>query len=219
MNLLKKQKELHSEGSQLLAQEDLMGILNTYGKVEVGGSYVYELLSHRDLDLGIISETLTKDTFGEMVGGLASLSAVIKIKTSDRVNFRTPNEDRPQGYWIGVSYILGGETWNIDIWYQKSEWQVDETAKWIERLSKLSEEQRMTILKLKEELRSQGRYGVGKDYQSVDIYKAVLENNIHSTEGLDDLEKWETVADFSTEGGVPVSKILEEIEKIKQKKL
>lgn len=219
MNLLEKQKELHREGSRLLNETDFISILKQFGTLEVGGSYAYELLSYRDLDLGIISETLTKEKFGELVGALVSLPAVSKIKTSDRVDHGKPDDGRPHGYWIGVSYILDGEAWNIDIWYQKSEWQVDETAKWIERLSKLSDEQRMTILKLKEELRSQNRYGVGKEYQSVDVYKAVLENDMHSIEDLDASENWEQIADFSKEGGVPVSKILEEIEKLKQKKL
>jgi len=175
MNLLEKQKELHDEGSRLLAKGDIISILEKYGTIEVGGSYAYELLSYRDIDLGVISESLTKEKFGEMVGALVTLPSIAKIKTSDRVQY-AQRAGGPQGYWIGATYVFEDQTWNFDIWYQKAAWQIDETEKWKELLSELTAEQRTAVLELKEALRAQDKYGVGKQYQSVDVYKTVLDS-------------------------------------------
>jgi len=110
-----------------------------------------------------------------MVGKLATLPSIRKTKTSDRVNHTHAREKGIQGYWIGLEVNFENTIWNLDIWYQKPEWQNDKTSEWLEKFSVLANEQRASILRMKEELRAQGRYGVGKEFVAVDVYRAVLE--------------------------------------------
>ena len=71
-DLLDKQNKLHASGETLL-KEVLMPILEKYGKVSVGGSYAYNLLSHPDLDIDIVSDDVTKELFAKLSAELLSL--------------------------------------------------------------------------------------------------------------------------------------------------
>ncbi len=187
--LLENQKCLQTQGKKLLEETELKKILDSYGRVETGGSYVYGLMTHPDLDLGVISETISKERYGTLVGALASLASVRKLKTSNRVNHTQDMKKAIRGYWIGLEMDFEHEIWNIDIWYQKPQWQNDKTAEWKEKLDALTETQRIAILTIKEELRAQGRYGVGKQYVGVDVYRAVIDHNIKMVAELDDMQK------------------------------
>jgi hypothetical protein len=187
--LLENQARLQAQGKKLLEETELKKILESYGRVETGGSYVYGLMTHPDLDLGVISETISKERYGTLVGALASLASVRKLKTSDRVNHTQDMKKAIRGYWIGLEMDFEHEIWNIDIWYQKPQWQNDRTAEWKEKLDALSDTQHVAILIIKEELRAQGRYGVGKQYVGVDVYRAVIEHDVKTTKELDTLQK------------------------------
>lgn len=81
---------------------------------------------------------------------------------------------RPKGYWIGLEISFESDTWHFDIWFQHPDWHKDTTSEWVEKLEDITQEQKLAILTLKEELRAKGEYGVGKKYQSVDVYEKVL---------------------------------------------
>jgi hypothetical protein len=54
----------------------------------------------------------------------------------------------------------------------------------MEELLALPEEKRILILSLKDELRARKIYGVGKDFESADVYEAVLHNNVNNFDEL-----------------------------------
>ena len=61
--LLQRQESLHKEATRLL-DEVVYPILNKFGEVKIGGSYVYQLLNHPDIDLDVVTPDLniaTKD--------------------------------------------------------------------------------------------------------------------------------------------------------------
>lgn len=78
--LLEKQNELYKEATQLLEQY-IYPVLTKYGKVGVGGSYVYQLLNHPDIDLDIINPELTKEMYADLCQELIALDMVSGFST------------------------------------------------------------------------------------------------------------------------------------------
>lgn len=74
--------------------------------------------------------------------------------------------------------------WNLDIWFQIPEWNRGNINAYEQKLSELSEEQRITVLKLKEVLLNEGTYGVGKEFLSVDVYNGVLDHDVKTVAEL-----------------------------------
>lgn len=182
--LLQKQDELHQEATTLL-EETLIPILKHYGTVSVGGSYAYKLLHHPDLDIGVISEGVSKELFTKLCGELIGLTSTSKFKSADRVHFpHTQPSKRPFGYWISPDINFGNSVWKIDIWLQKPEWYTGDTSRYADELINVSENTRITILSLKEELIKMNLYGVGKEFLSVDVYDGVLRGGVKTIDAL-----------------------------------
>jgi hypothetical protein len=182
--LLQKQEELHNEAT-LLLKDTLLPILEKYGKVSVGGSYSYKLLNYPDLDIDVVSEDVSKDFFASLCGEIIRLDFTSKFKSGDRVNFpHTHSGKRPFGYWVSPDINFSNNVWKLDIWLQKLEWYTGDTNRYAEELVKISDEQRITILSLKEELIGKNLYGIGKEFVSVDVYEGVLRGD---TKTIDEL--------------------------------
>ena len=182
--LLEQQDKFHTEAKSLL-EEVLLPILNAYGKVTVGGSYVYELMSWPDIDLGIQREDVSKEKYIELCTKLLALNEISKFTTTDRVQYeRMIKTGQQKGYWIGLRFVYKETEWNIDMWFMKPEWNADTTPEYSAKLARLDEETRITILTLKNELLERGLYGVSKEFQSVDVYNAVLENGAKTVEDI-----------------------------------
>lgn len=187
--LLEKQQKLHDEASQLL-QEIVLPILEDFGEVKIGGSYAFQLLNHPDIDIDLINPDLSKKLYSELCKRFLSLAGTSRLKTTDRVNFPHNHPgDRPTGYWIAPDIQYGLNTWNLDIWFQKPEWYTGKTNAFFDKMSNITEEQKILILSMKEEAKDLNIYGVGKEFRSVDIYDGVLLENVKS---LDDLRGYES---------------------------
>ncbi len=167
--LLQKQEDLHSEASSLL-EKTLLPILEQYGTVLIGGSYSYP-----DLDIDIVSENISKELFAKLCAELIKLDVTSKFKSGDRVQYpHALSSKRPFGYWVSPDINFGNNVWNIDIWLQKPEWHTGDTNRYADELLNASEDKRIAILSLKEELIEKNLYGVGKEFVSVDVYEGVL---------------------------------------------
>lgn len=182
--LLERQELLHREATKLL-EEVILPILKNFGEVVVGGSYAYKLLNHPDIDLDVVNPNVTKEIYGELCARLISLASTKDFETCDRVAFpHTHPGDRPTGYWIAPNIYFGNSLWKLDIWFQKPEWYTGDTNKYQQKLLGLDDEKRITILSLKEELKSEGVYGVGKEFLSVDVYDGVLDIGVKTVAEL-----------------------------------
>ncbi len=187
--LLTKQNELHAEATQLIT-EILNPTLAEFGEVTIGGSYVYKLLNYPDVDIDVVSPHASREMYAELCKKLLLLPQVSVLKTKDRVAF--PHEhrgDRPTGYWIAPHIVYGEHTWTVDIWFLKPEHYTGKTARYAERLNQIGDEDRIVILSLKEQLIAEGCYGVGKEFESIHIYDAVLDKGVRSVEELRSLGK------------------------------
>lgn len=181
--LLQKQDELHKEATSLL--ETLLPILEQYGKVSVGGSYSYKLLYYPDLDIDVVIDDATKDLFAKLSSELIKLKATSKFKSGDRVNFpHAHSSKRPFGYWISPDINFGDNVWKLDIWLQTPEWHTGDTNRYSEELLNIGDDKRIDILSLKQELIEKNLYGVGKEFQSVDVYEGILRGNVKTVDEL-----------------------------------
>lgn len=86
----------------------------------------------------------------------------------------------PKGLYWGVHSFLFDQNWKIDIWAIDSK-ELKEKQSVIEKIKhKVNHDNRLTILKLKNQLHNHPLYR--KTFFSVDIYDAVLEDKITSSE-------------------------------------
>jgi hypothetical protein len=153
----------------------------------LGGSYSYKILGYPDIDIDVVGEDVTKQTFAHLCEELICLPSVAKFKSADRVHFPHQNQgDRPFGFWLSPEISFSNRVWSIDIWFQKPEWHTGNTNRYQEQMTALSDEQRTVILTLKEELLAQNLYGVGREFLSVDVYEGVIRGGVKTLDELRD---------------------------------
>ena len=182
--LLIKQERLHTEATELLEQV-VYPILKEFGEVSVGGTYVYKLLNHPDIDLDVINPNLTKEMYVDLCTTLITLPVCSGFKTTDRVHYPHSHiVDRPTGYWLCPEIHFEENTWKLDIWFQIPEWNTGNSNSYEKKLAMLNDEDRISILSLKEELLSKGIYGIGREFQSVDVYDTVLGGGVKTISNL-----------------------------------
>lgn len=75
------------------------------------------------------------------------------------------------------------------MWFMKPEWNADTTPEYTAKLLHIDDETRIAILTLKNELMEGGLYGVSKEFQSVDVYNAVLEHGAKTIEDIRNYKK------------------------------
>ncbi len=175
--LLEQQQRMQSMATELL-ETVIKPIVEPFGELEIGGSYLYSLMHQPDIDLGITNNDLSKQLYVDLCSAFLASEFVSGIKTADRVNFpHKHGSDRPTGYWVSPIIKFQDIEWSCDIWLQKPEWSNGTHSRFQEPLSNLTDEQRILILSLKQDLLAAARYGVGKDFESADVYDAVLSNH------------------------------------------
>ncbi len=184
--LLKKQECLHKEATEVL-NTLLTPILSKYGDVVVGGSYSYELMTYPDIDIDVVNTNVSKEMYADLCAEFLKLKEVSKLQTTNRVEYKSKRAGSQKGYWISPKIHINNIEWTIDIWLQAPEWNTGNTTKYSDELKNISDEQKVAILSIKDLLMSQKEYGVGKKYQSVDVYEAVLDKAVLTIEQFKEL--------------------------------
>jgi hypothetical protein len=171
-------QKIKEEADKLLSETKLYELLGQFGKVELGGSYAYDLMVDRDLDFGVAVESITPEIKSRIASLFASQTWAYSVNMTDRVNFEPlSNLGAPRGLFLGLTIPFPKDRWNIDVWFLvEEELPTDELA---DLIAKASQEQKDTILQIKYELlnNSQKEKGI----TSAEVYKAVLKDSISST--------------------------------------
>jgi hypothetical protein len=172
-------KLIKEEANKLLENTNLNALLAQFGKVELGGSYGYALMVDRDLDFGVAVKSVTPEIRAEIASLFASQPWAYSVKITDRINFEPLSNLRaPRGLFLGLTIPFPKERWNIDIWFiVEDKIPQDEMSQLI---AKASQEQKDIILQIKYDLMRNGRKQKG--LTSAEVYKAVLEHGVYSTE-------------------------------------
>ena len=176
MDYIQKQQNLHNKANEILKDLDLISFLSKKGEVNFVGSYALGLMSWEDIDT-VVNGNQNIDDYLDVVNYLFKQVNVYSLSVQDFRKSIFPN--RPQGIYCGVSYLVKPDIfWKIDIWFME---QDDKTAlELVNKIkSKLNDKNRETILKIKNEMKSQGW---GKVVSGMDVYNAVLDKDIKDTE-------------------------------------
>ena len=168
---LNKQNLLHKEAERILLELNLINFLSRLGKPTIVGSFALNLMSWPDIDIVVVSEM-------EIQGYLDTANYLFQKQNVYSLNLQDFRKsiylDRPQGLYCGVCYLVKPKTfWKIDIWFLPDAKALD-LVKSVK--SKLNDENRLTILKIKNEMRESTKHG--KEVSGMDVYKAVLEKGV-----------------------------------------
>ena len=167
-DILEYSKRTKSDATSLLNQTKLVSILESFGEVIIGGSFKYDLMWGADIDIMVISPDTRKSSI-EALNKVIESKLAQKYEYGDFVTFK--RDKRPESYILNLIIPFNDRKWEIEIWFFS---EIPSTQKEIDTLmnSKLNEEYRLTILKMKEE---RERVGITKhSLSSVEIYKKVL---------------------------------------------
>ena len=168
---------IRESADALLAQTGLMDVLAGFGKAEIVGSYVMDLMAWNDLDVYV---ALDGDFYAMAA---AAMQAVKPVRFDGFYDVQTGNR------FIGMETMAAGERWNIDIWIREP----GEIAEALERNYAMKArleacpEAREAVVRIKRELIGRGMYGLDKGkrhYHSPEIYEAVLQRGVRTVEAL-----------------------------------
>jgi len=185
--LLKCADELQREAKLIIDKLNIFSILKKISEPSITGSVKNGLIVALDIDIHAYMNELDINKVINLLRKFALLPTIQKVQFS---NFRELRRDHlkakayfPQAYYIGLRSIQPSGEWKIDIWLGEKGIPLNNYN--MPSSSKITKEQRITILKLKKVwLNEKNEYKNG--VISIDFYKAVLEY------GVDNKEKFKT---------------------------
>ncbi|MFS1518810.1 hypothetical protein V1503_20450 [Bacillus sp. SCS-151] len=94
-------------------------MLKKFGNPQVSGSYSLKIMTWRDLDIYLESDTINVDMFFELGKEITLKLEPSKMSFRNELIGQTPH--LPSGLYWGVHTNLFGQQWKIDIWTIYSE--------------------------------------------------------------------------------------------------
>jgi hypothetical protein len=187
--LLARQRALQAEAEQIRARLDLGRVLGSVGDPVVVGSAAMGLMTWRDLDITVVCPSLDKR---QVLGIATELAGHQDVKAlqyrNDTGRWNQEPEKYPDGLYLGLCYHPPElPEWKLDLWF------VDDPARQpdlghLRTLSeRLTDDARLAILRIKTLWSARPQYGTS--VRSWDIYTAVLDHGVRST---DEFDRWLT---------------------------
>jgi hypothetical protein len=184
--LLARQGALQREAEEVVRDIMLMELAEPVGDPVLVGSAALGLMVWRDLDVTVVCPRLDVDAVVQVCSRLALHPRIREVLFRNETGVWNAHQAYPDGFYICLSYrSAGDDDWRGDIWF------VDEPARQpdlrhVEMLpSRLTDENRLAILRLKSMWASRAEYG--RDIGGFDIYTAVLEAGVRTP---DDFAAW-----------------------------
>ncbi|HEX8891593.1 MAG TPA: hypothetical protein VF779_20760 [Pyrinomonadaceae bacterium] len=166
-------EDLKSEADQLVLECGLPELLATYEGWFIGGSYSYDLMCWRDLDVYILDAQHDLKHCFEIGYELTHRLNARKSRFTNNVG------SKPNGLYWGIK--LGDErqgAWKLDVWFLDSQSYDEHAAYSTSMRERLTPENRATILLIKESYWQRREY---RDTITSDmIYRAVLDKGVRS---------------------------------------
>lgn len=172
--LILQQDNLQKEANDTLERLQLIQFLSKYGIPIITGSLATGLMTWRDIDIELVDETKSFQNLFNTVNYLFGIDNVKNIQLNNNIDGRM-RANNPDGLYLGFQY-QSQELWKIDIWFihnEKHHSGKDDTE-WFK--NNINTEQRKNILSIKNQMAIHPKYR--KTVYSVDIYDAVLKNNV-----------------------------------------
>lgn len=185
--LLKQAKKLQIEAARVVEELSLLKILARFAEPEIVGSSANGLMVLPDIDIRAYMEVPDALAVIGLLPRFATMTTIQKVQFDNFREYRRDHrKDRinfPRGYYMGLRSVQPSGEWKIDIWFGGKrdfiEFNEDE-------LKRLTEEQRIIILRLKKGMKNENT-GYRDGVVSIDFYKAVL---YHEVRTLDDFSRY-----------------------------
>jgi hypothetical protein len=173
---LKESDALKKEADALLEKTGIVKILSRFGTPSVTGSYSYDLLTWRDIDICLTVKKPDARTAVRIGMLLAILPGVATMYFRNELVLKT--EGNPKALFWCIEFISGKNIWKIDILISDQA-VVNRVLSPGKRLKKeLTPEKRRDILRIKSVLSKHKQYR--RQFRSTDIYNAVIQHGIRS---------------------------------------
>jgi hypothetical protein len=168
-SLFEQSIQVKREANALLEETGLISFLQSYGTVQMAGSYSLGLMVARDIDVYVINPAHTQDSTPE------ALNASVRRNCFQLHlyynSFQFPREGMPQGYYMGIKTPFRDHKWKVDIWFLYTDFP--SRSQLIQAVEQLHEPGKLAILRFKQLVLEKGL-----DIGSVLIYEAVLQKHI-----------------------------------------
>jgi len=175
-------RNLREEAERLLESTGIVRLLSRHGAVSATGSYLYDLMTWRDVDLCLaLEDPGSLDVVFEIGRGLAALQGVGAMYYRNELVLETEGNPRAVFWCVEVRDEDGAE-WKVDVLIAKPEEVARVLAPGRRLVEELTEESRASILEIKAALSREPGYR--REFSGRDVYEAVLRHGVGS------LEEW-----------------------------
>ena len=183
--IIKHSRYLRQEASELLNKEGLLSILNAFGTTQVIGSYSLDTMTWPDIDISMnLPDEQNVERFFELGKRIATKFQITKMSYSNHFIRNFPGFDH--GLYWGIQLRYAEREWKLDLWgYGDTDYQkhIAESDALHQRLQQAD---RTAILRIKHVICQNPDYR-GNVYNSMAIYRAVLEDKVKS---VDEFKAW-----------------------------
>ena len=158
----------------------LYDYLDKIGTPHIIGSYKMDMMAWNDLDIDIENHAMSAEKLYELTAFILHTFHPLWYEAKEEIN------DENKTVWFhGFHTIVDGELWNLDLWFFDKEtiYKAEHYCDKIVNKVRQKPESREYIIKIKQDLLEQDLYNFYQ-YSSMDVYRAVLEQGITSTDEL-----------------------------------
>lgn len=171
-------RTIRRNADRILYEYGLLDMLGAIGTPHIVGSYPMDMMAWNDLDIDIENDGMSLPKLYRLTGRL--------LETFRPSWYEAKEERTPEGktvWFHGFEAMVGGELWNVDLWFFDRE-TISAAEQYCSRITAAaSAAQREQIIAIKRGLLERDLYAFDK-FRSVDVYRAVLEENIQSIDEL-----------------------------------
>jgi len=173
-------EERYARAQKILHEKGLLDRLKKIGMPHVVGSCRMNMMAWNDLDIDVENGGMSMDELYGLTAWILRTFRPTWYEAKEEVN------DEGKKVWFhGFEALIDGEKWNFDIWFFDRE-TIDKAERYCDQIKAQAEQTssaREAIVAIKQELIARGRYGF-YGYASMDVYRAVLEQGIRTTDEL-----------------------------------
>jgi hypothetical protein len=176
---VRRADELKREATDLLNETGLLTILGEYGVVHVTGSYSYDVMTWRDIDICLEVEQVELPPVFNLGREIASLPNVASMYFRNEFVLKTPGN--PTAVFWCIDFVLPNDVqWKVDVLISTADHVKPIVEQGARLTTRLTARERETVLEIKGVLSQQPEYR--REFRSSDIYAAVLDHGVASVE-------------------------------------
>jgi hypothetical protein len=178
--LLSREARLRAEADAVAAHLKLAEQLGHLGDPVRVGSAALGLMVRPDLDITVVCRELDESAVVALAGLFALQLYVRQVTYRDDTAMWNDDPDTfPDGLYLGLKYCRDPEReWNLDIWFVDEPDRQPDLTHLRELAPRLNHDRRVAILRIKDQWAGRPEYG--RAVRSVDVYSAVLDDDIRT---------------------------------------